>query len=56
MEAYAIRTYGDPVLRSTAKDIVNIDSKLEAVCNQMFEAMISAQGIGLAAPLSLIHI
>lgn len=50
MEAYAIRTYGDPVLRSTAKDIVNIDSKLEAVCNQMFEAMISAQGIGLAAP------
>ena len=50
MEAYAIRTYGDPVLRTAAKDIVDIDSKLAAVCNQMFKAMASAQGIGLAAP------
>ena len=50
MEAYAIRTYGDPVLRSAAKDIVDIDSKLAAVCHHMFKAMASAQGIGLAAP------
>lgn len=50
MEAYAIRTYGDPVLRSASRDIANIDSKLSAVCHQMFEAMVSAQGIGLAAP------
>lgn len=50
MEAYAIRTYGDPVLRSAAKDIADIDSKLVAICDHMFEAMLSAQGIGLAAP------
>ena len=50
MEAYAIRTYGDPVLRSAAKDIANIDSKLLAVCDHMHEAMLTAQGIGLAAP------
>ena len=50
MEAYAIRTYGDPVLRSAAKDIANIDSKLLAVCDHMHEAMVTAQGIGLAAP------
>lgn len=50
MEAYAIRTYGDPVLRSAAKDIANIDSKLVAVCDHMHEAMVTAQGIGLAAP------
>ena len=50
MEAYAIRTYGDPVLRSAAKDIANIDSKLVAVCDHMHEAMLTAQGIGLAAP------
>ena len=50
MEAYAIRTYGDPVLRSAAKDIDDIDAKLVAVCDHMFEAMLSAQGIGLAAP------
>ena len=50
MEAYAIRTYGDPVLRSAAKDIADIDSKLVAVCDHMFEAMLTAQGIGLAAP------
>lgn len=50
MEAYAIRTYGDPVLRSAAKDIADIDSQLVAVCDQMFEAMLTAQGIGLAAP------
>lgn len=50
VEAYAIRTYGDPVLRSAAKDIANIDSKLVAVCDHMHEAMVTAQGIGLAAP------
>ena len=50
VEAYAIRTYGDPVLRSAAKDIANIDSKLVAVCDHMHEAMLTAQGIGLAAP------
>ena len=50
VEAYAIRTYGDPVLRSAAKDIANIDSKLLAVCDHMHEAMVTAQGIGLAAP------
>lgn len=50
MEAYAIRTYGDPVLRGPAKDIADIDAKLVAVCDHMFEAMLSAQGIGLAAP------
>lgn len=50
MEAYAIRTYGDPVLRSPARNIANIDSQLAAICDQMFEAMVSAQGIGLAAP------
>ncbi len=50
VEAYAIRTYGDPVLRSAAKDIASIDSKLLAVCDHMHEAMVTAQGIGLAAP------
>ena len=40
---YDIRTFGDPVLTTTAAEVENIDGKL-------IQAMYKAPGIGLAAP------
>jgi len=46
----SIRTYGDSVLRRTAEPVETIDSEIRAICQQMVEAMIRADGVGLAAP------
>ena len=48
--AYEIRTYGDPVLKSTALEIQKIDDKLVRLTDEMFDIMYDAPGIGLAAP------
>jgi peptide deformylase len=48
--AYEIRTYGDPVLKSQALAVENIDDKLVRLTAAMFEIMYDAPGIGLAAP------
>ncbi|MEO5974094.1 MAG: peptide deformylase [Ilumatobacteraceae bacterium] len=45
-----IRKYGDPVLRSAAATIANIDSKLVALSETMFTVMYAAPGLGLAGP------
>jgi len=47
---YDIRTFGDPVLTTTAAEVENIDGKLIRLTKDMFQAMYKAPGIGLAAP------
>ena len=46
---YAIRTFGDPVLKAVADPVTNIDEKLVRLTDEMFEVMYKAPGIGLAA-------
>ena len=46
---YEIRTFGDPVLKTVADAVVNIDEKLVQLTDQMFDVMYKAPGIGLAA-------
>jgi peptide deformylase len=48
--SFSIRTYGDPVLKSKAAEITEIDDKLVTLCDRMFDVMFKAPGIGLAAP------
>ena len=50
MSPYAIRQYGDPVLRQLATDVDEIDGTLAKVCGDMLTTMYEAPGIGLAAP------
>jgi peptide deformylase len=44
-----IRTYGDPALKSATKEVEDIDARLVALVDQMFETMYAAPGSGLAA-------
>ena len=46
---YEIRTFGDPVLKTVAEPVVNIDEKLVRLTDEMFDVMYKAPGIGLAA-------
>jgi len=46
----AIETYGNPVLRQKAHPVEKIDSEVKRICEAMVEAMIRANGVGLAAP------
>ncbi|MDE3086158.1 MAG: peptide deformylase [Acidobacteriota bacterium] len=50
MAGYAIRTYGDPVLRQRAPEIEEIDGRLKQLADDMLETMYNAPGVGLAAP------
>ena len=45
-----IRTYGDSVLRRVADPLTKIDEEAKRIAEKMVEAMIRANGIGLAAP------
>ena len=45
-----IRTYGDPTLRQQAQPVEAIDDEIRTICERMVEAMIRANGVGLAAP------
>ena len=45
-----IRTYGDSVLRRTADPITEIGSETKQIAEKMVEAMLRANGIGIAAP------
>lgn len=47
---FAIRTYGDPVLRQRAADVDAIDGRLAHLARQMIDTMYEAPGVGLAAP------
>ncbi len=49
--AYSIRTYGDPVLKSKASPITDVDGKLVRLVNDMFTTLRqNGLGIALAAP------
>jgi peptide deformylase len=49
--AYSIRTYGDPVLKSKAAPVADIDGKVARLVDDMFETLYeSDNGIALAAP------
>jgi peptide deformylase len=49
--SYEIRTYGDPVLKSQAAKITDVDGKVVRLVDDMFDTLInSGNGIALAAP------
>jgi peptide deformylase len=49
--SYEIRTYGDPVLKSKAAKITDVDGKVIRLVDDMFDTLIdSGNGIALAAP------
>ena len=49
--AYSIRTFGDPVLKTPAAAVTDIDGKIVRLVDAMFDTLYSSDsGIGLAAP------
>jgi peptide deformylase len=46
---HAIRVAGDPVLHNPTREIVDFDSALRELIEDMFETMYAAGGVGLAA-------
>ena len=49
MTTFAIRQYGDPVLRQATKNIADIDARVVKLAADMIETMHAAPGVGLAA-------
>jgi peptide deformylase len=47
---YAIRLYGDPVLRQRAAEVEDVDGNLKQLADDMVLTMYEAPGVGLAAP------
>jgi peptide deformylase len=47
---FPIRTFPDPVLRSPAEPVVEIDEGIRRLVEDMLETMYAAPGVGLAAP------
>lgn len=50
MAPYAIRVFGDPVLRQRAAEIEGVDGALVKLAEDMIVTMYEAPGVGLAAP------
>lgn len=50
MALLKIREIGDPVLRSKAKKIDEVNKKTNDLIDNMFETMYAEEGVGLAAP------
>ncbi len=50
MASYAVRTYGDPVLKQAAHDVDEVDGALHRLADDMIETMYEFEGAGLAAP------
>ena len=49
--AFSIRTYGDPVLKSKAAPVTEVDGKLIRLVDDMFDTLYESDlGIALAAP------
>lgn len=42
--------FGDPVLKTVASEVSDIDGKLVTLAGEMLDAMYAAPGVGLAAP------
>ncbi len=47
---YPITKFGNAVLESPAKPVEKFDEEFAKLCEDMFESMYVAQGVGLAAP------
>jgi len=45
-----IRVFGDPVLRTPAQPVRDFDRELRTLVKDLFETMLDAPGVGLAAP------
>ena len=50
VSTHEIRVIGDPVLRTPAADVTDVDGALVRLSEDMFSTMYEALGIGLAAP------
>jgi len=50
VSSHEIRVIGDPVLRTVAADVTDVDGALVGLVESMFDTMYDAAGIGLAAP------
>lgn len=50
MAVFPIRTFGDPVLRTPARQVETIDDRIRKLIADMTETMYAAPGVGLAAP------
>ncbi|MDJ0953423.1 MAG: peptide deformylase [Acidimicrobiia bacterium] len=50
MAIYPIRTFGDPVLRTSAVAVSDDADSLQRLVDDMLETMYEAPGVGLAAP------
>lgn len=49
--SYTIRTYGDPVLKTVAARVDDVDGKIIRLVDDMFETLVdSGNGLALAAP------
>ena len=49
--SYTIRTYGDPVLKTVASQVDDVDGKIIRLVDDMFDTLVdSGNGIALAAP------
>jgi peptide deformylase len=48
--AHEIRIYGDPVLKTRAAAVTDIDGALVRLAEEMVETMYAVPGVGLAAP------
>jgi peptide deformylase len=48
--AHLIRIFGDPVLKTHAAPVTDIDGKLVRLADEMLQVMYDAPGLGLAAP------
>ena len=50
MPPYAIRLFGDPVLKQETSEVTDIDGALARLADDMIVTMHAAPGLGLAAP------
>lgn len=50
MATDTIRRWGDPVLEQRAVEVDDIDGRVAALAGRMWEAMVAAEGLGVAAP------
>ncbi|HEX5616457.1 MAG TPA: peptide deformylase [Acidimicrobiia bacterium] len=50
MPTYAIRVFGDPVLKRPTASVAQIDGAFVRLAEAMYETMYDAPGVGLAAP------
>lgn len=50
MAVLKIVRYGEPVLRTPAKEVPKVSAKIQKLIEDMFDTMYASNGVGLAAP------